>query len=847
MVTTLADVLNGHLKNQGWSFERLAKEAGLPRNTVYRWTQGEVTKIRHWQDLAKIARTLDLNRSQTDALLEAGGHPPIEVLLDRTADAADRDLLARWTRSTPNNLPAPLTSFVGRQQELHRITHLISAHRLVTLTGPGGSGKTRLALEAAHAVLDDFDEVCFVDLAPIRDPELVILAISEALRLRESPDEPPMLALQSAIRDRKVLLLLDNFEQVVEAAPLVAELLMSTSPTKALVTSRTRLNVRGEHEVAVPPLPLPSLAASLESLRRNPSVTMFVDRARASDAGFTLTPGNARLVAEVCARLDGLPLGIELAAARTRQVRLESMLGRFPGRLALASAGPRDAPGRQRTLRATIAWSCDLLASDLQHLLGYASVFAGGFTEAAIESVRAAIGQVDILVPEGLESLVEQNLLRRTWGEDDEPRYEMLETIREYGRETLRARGELETVTAATAAYYVGLAERAELEGSGQAYWLPRLIAEHDNFRSALRWYRERGRTDMGLRLTLALMPLWQLRDHQVEARTWLDTFMAAASDVPAGLRAKGLLWQGMLLLRRTGDDIAASRLFAKALVLFRETGDRDGTSETLQAEGDVYRQRREWERARQRYTESLELAHQAGNDYLVAHGNLGLALCAQEEDRFDDAHHHWQLALEWAERSKNDASVALALNSLGEMARHRNDWDQAERYYERALHLAKELGSEFRMALALHNLGYVALHRGEPGTARRHFTESLSLYADRQYRKGKAECLAGLGKVEVSAGRPERAARLCGASEAILEQMGARLDTLDQADFERTLAALRSQLGGRLEANLDEGRAMSIDEAVTYAVTGHSDINDEKRPASAMVRDALPIPGNPA
>lgn len=816
---SLAEVLNGNLASHGWSFKRLAKEAGLPPNTVYRWTQGEVDRVRHWQDLAKVAHALDLTRSQADALLASGGHPSTDVLLARVTDDDDRDLLARWTRTTPHNLPAKLTSFIGREHELEQITRLLGSARLVTLTGPGGSGKTRLAIEAAQAMLDAFEEVVFVDLAAVRDPDLFIPTISRALGLTESMGNPPLKTLVEALRGKNVLLVLDNVEQVVAAAPRLTELLWTGPGLKAMVTSRTRLDVRGEHELAVHPLALPSPASSFDELTRNAAVALFADRARTVDPSFTLNPDNALLVTEVCARLEGLPLGIELAAAKTRHVRLSSMAGQSNGRLALATGGPRDAPDRQQTLRAAIAWSHDLLGDAERTLFRSTGVFAGGFSEQAIASVSAAIEQTSIDVPAGLESLVEQNLLRRHWGADDEPRYEMLETIREYALEKLADCGKVEMASSAATRYFLSLAERADLEGEGQTRWLPRLIAEQDNFQVALGWCKQRGQVETGLRLCIALMPLWQVRDYQLEARTWLGTFMTIDGAVPPELRARGLLWQGLLLLRGIGDDATASPLFEEALALFRTCGDLNGASEALQAEADVYRNRGEWQLASQRYTESLELGLRSSNAYLVSHAHMGLALCAQEVESFDVAQHHWELTLEWAEKAANRATTALALNSLGEMARHRGDWNEAERYYDQTLILARELGSEFRMALALHNLGYVALNGGDSTKAARLFTDSLSLYDGRQYDKGVAECLAGLAMVEVSNGRLERAARLCGATEAILEALGTRLDTVDRANYERTRETLRHHLRERLETLLEEGREMPTKSAVTYAV----------------------------
>jgi predicted ATPase/transcriptional regulator with XRE-family HTH domain len=819
MKKTLANVLNQHLADSNWSFEKLAEASGLPRNTVYRWTKGEVRRVRHWQDVAKVARALMLNRSQTNVLLQIAGHPSIDILLERARDDADRALLSRWTLVTHNNLPAQLTSFIGREDAVDAIARLLATSRLVTLTGTGGSGKTRLALEVAHTVMDDFEAVYLIELASVHDPDLVLSTISQTLGLTESLDEPPLNSLEANLRNRKVLLVLDNLEQVIEAAPLVVELLAATQLVNALVTSRTRLNVRGEHEFQVPPLSLPDPASSFEEIAINPSVALFVDRAQTANLSFTLTPANAPLVAEVCLRLEGLPLSIELAAARTRQVPLGSMLERFPGRLALASEGPRDVPNRQRALRATIAWSYDLLGRNEQRLFNSIGVFVGGFTEDAARSVCNATRPLGIEVSEGLESLVEQNLLRQVWGPDDESRYEMLETIREYARENLKARGEMEATVRAACQYYVELVERADLRGGGQMQWLHRLAADHDNFRAALDWCWERGQHETGLRLSIALMPLWQLRDQQLEAHAWLETFMATGTRMPSHLQAKELLWQGVLQLRVTGNDGPASPLLAEALTLFRDAGDLDGTSETLQAEGEIFRNRGDLEIAKQRYAESLESARQTGNAYLMARAHLGLALCVYRTEGFANARQHWALTLEWAEKAGDKANMALALNGLGEAARNRGDWREAEGYYEETLRLGRALGSEFRIALALHNLGYMALAKGEVASAEMRFKDSLSRYKTCLNHQGEAECLAGLARVAALEGRLERAARLCGSTEALLERLGTRLDTLDRADYERTLGILGNQLDNRLELILNEGRSMSRERAVEYAL----------------------------
>ena len=473
------------------------------------------------------------------------------------------------------------------------------------------------------------------------------------------------------------------------------------------------------------------------------------------------------------------------------------MLERFPARLALANKGPSDVSDRQRTMRATIAWSYGLLGSEAQRLFTCLGVFAGGVSVAAAESVCAALGlRIDTV--ECLESLVDQSLLRRIRGAGDAPRYRMLETIREYALEKLAEHGQDQAARQAHAGYFLNLVESADLQGHGQTHWLHTLAADHDNFRAALHWCREQGRIDMGLRLSVALMPLWQLRDHQLEARAWLHAFMANEGTVSPDTWANGLLWQGLLLMRGTGDTASAAPFFDEALVLFRRQENLVGAIEALQAQGDMYRLLEAWEQARKWYGESLELARQSNHAHLAAHGYMGLAYCAQEDGEFAEAQHHWASTLEWAQLSGNRGTIAMSLNSLGEMARYQKDWVQARNSYEQTLRIAEELGSEFWKALALHNLGYVALHSGESVRAKEVFTDSLRLYARQQHRKGVAECLAGLGKVEASGDGMLRAARLCGASEAILQGLRMRLDALDRADYLETLEVLRCELGDR-------------------------------------------------
>lgn len=822
----LAHVLGRFLKARDWSFERLADEAGVPRNTVYRWLRGDVKKPQTWYHLASVANTLELSRAETNLLLQSAHHRPVEELLDRVKTDDERQLLARWAVDIPSNLPGTMTSIIGREEEVRKALTLLSSARLLTLTGPGGAGKSRLALEVAEAALERFpDGVLFVALADIRDPRLVVPEIARVLGLPESPSQQPMQQLRAHLRRLHMLLVLDNFEQVVDAARHVGELLRATPPLKVIVTSRTRLFLSGELELPVPPLALPKIDSSFEQQRASPAVALFTERAQAADPRFVLTHENAPLVAEVCARLDGLPLAIELAAARVRRFPLRALLDRFASRLELASSAPVDVDPRQQTLRNAISWSYDLLSDDERKLFRRVSVFAGGFSDAAAARVATLGGDGSFDAEAVLDALRDDNLLQRTVGVVDERRFTMLETIREYALERLEESGEMDAARRAHADYYIELADEAEprYDGPQQTYWLNRLDQEHLNFRAALAWLHEQGAVVEGLRLSTALMTLWQLRDHHVQGGAWLEAFLTAAHDVPPRLHAKALLWHGLLLMRFVRDVPAAVPLFERALVLYRECGYLSGAAEALQALGDAARYIGDTAAARRRYEESAAAAQQGGDSYLTARAYFALAGSFDRDlpAALDAAEHYWSLTLEYAERAGNRATIALALNGVGEMARYRRDYARAEEYYLRALDAVKGLDSGWRAAMPLHNLAYIAYHQRQYERAHDLFVESLLLHKTRDYRKGIAECVAGLATVATSQGQLERAAYVAGAAECLLEALGEQLDSLDRAEFEQSLSTLREQLRReRFDVLRAEGRAMPLEQALEYAAS---------------------------
>lgn len=519
-------------------------------------------------------------------------------------------------------------------------------------------------------------------------------------------------------------------------------------------------------------------------------------------------------------------MAIELVAARVRDLPLARMQAQLASSLDLAIDGPSDAARRQSTLRETIAWSYSLLDDQAQHWFRLLGVFAGGFSREAMTAMGAAFDPDLHDSSRGLVSLIAPHLVRRLpepsgWG--GAPRYAMLETIRDYALETLAEHNQVEEARQAHASYFRELAERADYSGPDQANWYARIAAERVNIRIALTWCRDRGERETGLRLTLAMMPFWEQRNLAADSLLWLQTFMAASDDVSPRQWARGLMCQGLLLLDDTADDVTVLRLFEEALCIFRHERDPGGESEALRAFGDAHVRWREWDLARQRYRESLATAERSGNAHLIALAYMGLAFSAPALDGIDGALPYWESTLAWAQRSGHRETIAKATNSLGELARHREDWHAATLNYEQTLATGKELESEFLLALASHNLGYAAIGSGDLAKAAACFTESLRRYRGLRHRKGMAECLAGLARVTVLEGNDERAAWLCGAAAALLDELRTQFDTMDRADYERTLNTLRDLLGPRLDGLLVAGRVMSHDEALAFALDASS------------------------
>jgi predicted ATPase/class 3 adenylate cyclase len=684
---------------------------------------------------------------------------------------------------TPTNLPVQRTSFVGRAREVARVKELLRGPGLLTLTGPGGSGKSRLALQAARELLDDYpDGVFFVELAPITDPRLVPSAIADSVGARAEGSRPVLDTLRDHVRDREMCLVVDNFEQVLDAASVVADLLAAAPRMRILATSREPLHLTGEQELAVPPLSLPDAGqpAVPEQLLRFESVVLFVQRAAAVDPGFRMNEANAAAVAELCRRLDGLPLAIELAASRVKVLSPEAILERLEHRLGLLTGGPVDVPARQRTLRGAIAWSYDLLDDAEQVVFRRLSVFAGGWTLEAAEAVANPGTELGRDVLEVLGSLVNKSLIRRVPSDPKAVRFGMLETIREFGVEQLESAGEAEPTRDRHASHFLGIVEAAEphLRGFDQKRWLDLLELEHDNLRAALRRSIDAGLPTTGLRLVGALWRFWQMHGHLAEGRRWTETVLslpASAERTPE--RAKALTALGGVAYWQ--EDLPVTRRsYEEALAIARELGDRSAEAEGL-------------------YNMAYPPAYE---------GDMGTAVVTLEQSRtmFEDL---------GVRRGVADCVWLLAI-----VARLEGDTASARALAEESLRMHREVGDRFGATDALHVLGRIALAQKDLDTAGASFLEALVNDEQVGNRTGMGIVLDNLAARASALGHHLRAVRLAGASEAIKEAAGGHAPP-PFIDLPDPRQAAREVLGdAAVEAAWEEGQAMTLDQAVAYA-----------------------------
>jgi predicted ATPase/class 3 adenylate cyclase/DNA-binding NarL/FixJ family response regulator len=726
----------------------------------------------------------------------------------------------------PTNLPAQPTALIGREQEVAAACAMLrkSDVRLLTLIGPGGTGKTRLGLQIAAELLDDFvDGVYFVALAPISDPALVISAIAATLGVKEAGGQPLLETLTTALHDKQRLLLLDNFEQVVAAAPFVAELLAAAPHLKVLVTSRAALHLSGEHEFAVPPLGLPDRTRlpALEQLTQYEAVRLFIERAQAVQATFVVTNANAPAVAEICHQLDGLPLAIELAAARVKLFPPQALLARLGNRLKLLTGGARDLPQRQQTIRDAIDWSYDLLDPAEQALFTRLGVFVGGWTLEAAEAVCGADRELPIDVIDGIASLLDKSLLRQEAEASGESRFTMLETIREYALERLAANGELEALRQWHAEHFVALAEAAEpeLEGANQIAWLQRLASEHDNLRAAFAWICARpGTIEMSLRFTGALYGFWERRRYLSEARAWLERALARPGGPPAA-RTKALFCLAQIAEHL--DEYAwAITLFSESLANFEESDDHIGVARALLNQGRVLSSHGDYHRAGRLLEQSLTYFRELGDRADVSMALLSLGDLALLQGSLEQA----RASLEEGKLISQDlgltAREASATMSLRRAAHAAGDDIQASRLLTESLALFRAVGDQSYAGGLLLGFAQSAHRLGDDQHATTLYRESLILLREVGTQADISACLAGLARAAMSEGNLQRAGRLTEAAEALRAAMSAPRPPVFSAEYARDHVAGRTELNvGVMETALAAGRALTLEQAISYAL----------------------------
>jgi predicted ATPase/DNA-binding SARP family transcriptional activator/DNA-binding CsgD family transcriptional regulator len=743
-----------------------------------------------------------------------------------------------------HNLPAPRNSFVGREQEILEVKRTLAMTRLLTLTGAGGSGKTRLALEVVRDLVGAYpDGVRLVELAGLTESELVPQVVAGALGIQEQPGQPLTDTLVEALRGKEMLLVVDNCEHLLDACARLVDTLLDGCPwLRILATGREALGIGGEVNWSVPTLSVPSLRQSLtvEQLESYESARLFVARARERNPAFALKPENAQAVAEICVQLEGLPLAIELAAARIKVLPPQALLNRLSDRLKLLTGGPREFSERQRTLRNTIEWSYELLEEGEKTFFARLAVFSGGSTLQAIEAVCNAEGDLPTDALDGVSSLLDKSLLRQEQGLESEPRYEMLETIREYAGERLEESEEVDTVKRAHAEYFLSLAEEAEprLWGPEASAWLDRLEAEHGNTRTALSWALEHGAVELALRLGGALRWYWNMAGYYAEGKTWLDAALAKDEGVSVEARAKALEGVGWLAIDQ-GEGDQAEAAAEEGLELSTGAAIGDVVAANFHnILGEVARFRGDHERATIVVEESLALHQEAGDKWGII-WSLG-SLANISGDRGDDerAKQLYEEGLSLSRELGSAELLRIYLISMGYQYLLEGDPERATALNEEAAELYRGRGRKGDLQIVLDNLGWSTLIKGDHQRSEPLFTESLLLCKDLGDTITGSESIEGLACAAVTDREVERAARLFGAAQALREAAGYQLATRARSLREPYLTAARSQVSEAVWTTVwESGRSMTFEEAVGYALA-----KAETRPSALPEPEQTPV-----